>query len=106
VLFQAQNALKPVFGRRSASDPTGGAYDGLRSADPWSDGEGTPLLIPLLLEAFGVFISAPWHFASYWGTLDFHGCVSWKFSRIAWAAYRLQTDSILPLASSVWHHLH
>ena len=46
VFFQARNALKTVFGRGFAPDPTGGAYDA--PPDPlvgW--GGGHPLPIPL-----------------------------------------------------------
>jgi len=56
VFCQAQNASKPVFGRGSALDPAGGAYDA--PPDPlvgW--GGGYPLPIPLPLDAFGVSIS-------------------------------------------------
>jgi len=33
--------MKSIFGRGSAPDPAGGAYDA--PLDTWSDGEGTPL---------------------------------------------------------------
>jgi len=56
--FQAQNASKPVFGRGTAPDPAGGAYDA--PPDPLVGWGGEhPLPIPLLLYAFGVSISAP-----------------------------------------------
>ena len=58
VFGQAQNAPKPVFGRGSAPDPAGGAYDA--PPDPligW--GRGTPPPHTLPLDAFGVSISAP-----------------------------------------------
>ena len=56
-LFQAQNAPKSVFGRGSARDPAGGAYDA--PPDPlvgWG-GDIYPLHIPPL-DAFGVSNSA------------------------------------------------
>jgi len=56
--FQPPNTPKLVFGRGSAPDPAGGAYDA--PPDPlvgW--GGGHPLPIPFPLDAFGVSISAP-----------------------------------------------
>jgi len=64
VFFQARNALKTVFGRGFAPDPTGGAYD----APPgplvgWGGGHPLPIS-PLaafggsILDAFGVSISS------------------------------------------------
>jgi len=55
VFFQAENAPN-VFGRGSAPDPAGGAYDAL--PDPlvgWGGGNPLPILLPL--DAFGVSIS-------------------------------------------------
>jgi len=45
--FQAQNAPKSVFGRNSAPDPAGGAYDA--PPDPlvgWGDGYPFPIPLP------------------------------------------------------------
>ena len=55
VFFHPQNTLKFVFGRGSAPDPAGGAYDA--TPNPlvgW--GGGHPLPIPLPLDAFGISI--------------------------------------------------
>ena len=52
VFFQARNALKTVFGRGFAPEPTGGAY--VTPPDPlvgW--GGGHPLPIPLLSRRLG-----------------------------------------------------
>jgi len=57
VFFQAQNPPKCVFGRRSAPDPAGGAYDD--PPDPlvgW--GAGYPSPFPFPLNAFSVSNSA------------------------------------------------
>ena len=56
--FQAQNASKSVFGRGSASDPAGGAYDA--PPDPlvgW--GGGYPSLFPSPLDAYGASVLRP-----------------------------------------------
>ena len=46
--FQAPNAPKLVFGRGSAPDPAGGAYDA--PPDPSRLGRGHPLPIPFQLQ--------------------------------------------------------
>ena len=50
--FQPQNTPKFVFGRGSASDPAGGAYDAPLVG--WRGGHLLP--IPLPLDAFGISI--------------------------------------------------
>jgi len=52
VFFQALNTLKLVFGRGSAPDPAGGAYDA--APDPlvgWGGGHPLPIPFPLRGEA-------------------------------------------------------
>jgi len=47
VFFQARNALKTVFGRGFAPDPTGGAYDAPPdSLVGWGGGHSLPILLP------------------------------------------------------------
>ena len=51
------NCIKFNFGRGSAPDPAGGAYDALPDHLV-----GFPLPIPYPLDAFGVSLSTPWEF--------------------------------------------
>ena len=56
VMFQ--NAPKPVFGRGSAQDPCGGAYDA--PPDSYSAGEGTQRAeIPILWQTSWIFLKIP-----------------------------------------------